>query len=938
MNQPAPADILAAYADAFVQSNRLLKLRFSPTSGIAEDSLLAWQLKGREGINRGYRYELTCLSADAFLALKQLLGQALEISLLTDSGVYRPLSGFVTQAQSVGADGGMSRYVLVIEDLFAVLARRFNNRVFQSLSAKEAVLRVLEEHRSANSVLAGVLNIRDLTQQDYPQQSWITQYNESDTAFIQRKLFEEGINYYFEYGSSQSGSGPDSDSSSASSARSGSDLNSASGTPPPQISLVLFDDNSQLTTNPAATVRYHRADGTEDSDSITQWHSLRQLAPAGVAATSYDYKSVALSQPTASTRLDQGEAGAKLASTLEDYRHDVSHYGNQPADYERYTGLRMAAYTQAAKQFSGESTVRAFTVGSRFQLSNHPEIDSHEALDREFVLTEIALNAVNNLPPEIQAQAQLKAPQLKDSAQLNTSTPFQTSAPVFENSFTAQRHTVKLVPPYRDTEHAKPTAPQLLSATVVGPAGEEIYTDELGRIRVNLHFPRSQDHTQGGASQNETDSVWLRVNQAWAGTEYGALFIPRIGDEVLISFIGGDIDRPIVTGTVYNGSHAPATFSHTGKLPGNKSLSGIKSKMYKGTGANELLLDDSTNEQRVRLATDHGKTELNQGYLVHPRSEGKGTPRGEGFELRSDMAGAIRAGQGLLLTTDSRQKAQGSQLDRQELLGQLETALSLAKQLAELSTTHHAEDTDTQAQNQLLEHIQHWEQGSNTDKEGDKNQGGKPVIAISGQAGIALSTPQAMTVHTGTNLDIVTSQDTSITTGRNFKARAANLISLFSHKLGMKLIAASGKIEMQAQSDNIEMTSAKKINLSALEEIILQAPKITIVGQGAGIDLGGNQILSKTQGAHTEHAGKHVMTGPASPSLKLPNMPKSELKTDEKFVVSGRGGQARERVPYQIAELGKTAVLARGQTAGDGGTDIAKDTRIKNLNLKLKDD
>ena len=93
-------------------------------------------------------------------------------------------------------------------------------------------------------------------------------------------------------------------------------------------------------------------------------------------------------------------------------------------------------------------------------------------------------------------------------------------------------------------------------------------------------------YKHGGAAYNERDSVWLRVIQQWTGSEYG-----------------------------------------------------IKSKMYKGQGANELVLDDSTNEQRIRVATDHGKTELNQGYLVHPRVDGKGTPRGEGFE--SDKLGLL---------------------------------------------------------------------------------------------------------------------------------------------------------------------------------------------------------------------------------------------------------------------------------------------------------
>ena len=895
MNLPILADSLSAFASAFTQNQRILKLRFSPNAGIPEDTLLPWKLSGSEAINEGYRFELTCLSANAHLELKDLIGQPVEVSILTDSGEDRPLSGWVRRIIQDDADGGMGRYVLVIEDLFSLLQLRVNNRVFQSITAKDAFLTIVREHQRDNPVLAASLLIDDRTSRDYPVQSWITQYNESDAAFGRRKLAEDGVNFFFAH------DGGDADH--------------------PVTTLVLFDDNAQL--KDSGDIRFHRADGTEQSDSITALRAERNLAPSQISSASFDYKPVVTGQAQERSRLDQGETGNDLASTLEDYRHDSNHYGNDPDDLQRYAGLRMQSYEYAAKGFSGEGSFRGIPVGNRFTLSQHPEIDAHDTLEREFVLTKLDIQAQNNLPGELQSPTE----------QLNGNTQ-----PVFQNQFNASRNTVRIVPEYRQTEHAKPSAPHLLSATVVGPEGEEIYTDAMGRICVNLHFPRPQDHTQGGASRNETDSVWIRVMQSWSGGEYGALFIPRIGDEVLVAFIGGDIDRPIVMGNAYNGAHRPATFSHSSTLPGNKTLSGIKSKMYKGAGANELLLDDSTNQLRTRLASDHGKTELNQGYLVHPRHDAQATPRGEGFELRSDLSGALRAALGILISTDARNKATGTQLDRQEFQGQLELTLNILKQLSELSTTHQAEDTDSKAQEQLLDHVKHWEAGSNTNQDGDKSKGGKPIVAISGQAGIAISTPQNATVSAGTNLDMVSVQDTSISAGRSVKVRAANLISLFAHKLGMKLIAASGKIEMQAHNDNIEITSAKKITLTALEEIILNAPKLTINTQGAGMSMGAGQITTMTTGTHTAHAAQHAVTGPAAPDFTPPNMPQSAMITDEKFVTTGRGGQARQEIPYQLTEAGKRSLLASGQTASGGGTDITQDSRIKNLNLRLKED
>jgi type VI secretion system secreted protein VgrG len=386
MNLPLdPAALLSAFASAFTQNKRLLKLAFSPGAGIADGLLLPWTLTGSEAINVGYRYELACLSPDAYLPLKDLTGQPVEVSILTDTGDYRPLSGWVTEARQDGADGGLSRYTLVIEDLFALLKLRTNNRIFQETSSKDAVLNIVREHRQGNAILAGSLDIDDRTRRDYPTQALISQLDESDAGFCKRKLADEGISFYFEYGDAgQCGDRP-------------------------KVTLVLFDDNSQLPDNPAGAVRYHRADGTEDTDSITAWHNERTLVPGAVYRASPDYKPLNIDRQQEQSRLDQGEAGNALSASLEDYRYETPHYGKTSEDYARYTELRMQAHEFAGKQFSGAGTVRAFTLG-RFRLADHPEIDQHDAIDREFILTQITHHARNNLPPEVKDQAKHLTP------------------------------------------------------------------------------------------------------------------------------------------------------------------------------------------------------------------------------------------------------------------------------------------------------------------------------------------------------------------------------------------------------------------------------------------------------------------------------------------------------------------------------------------------
>ena len=169
-----------------------------------------------------------------------------------------------------------------------------------------------------------------------------------------------------------------------------------------------------------------------------------------------------------------------------------------------------------------------------------------------------------------------------------------------------------------------------------------------------------------------------------------------------VSFIEGDIDRPIVTGVTYNGSHSVPVFSGAGALPANKTLSGIKTKEHEGGQYGELLFDDSKGEVRTKLSSEHGKTQLNLGYLIHPRTDGKGEARGEGFELRSDKQGAIRAS-GLLISTEAKGGASGKQLDHSPAQSQLESALALAQSLGETATNQLADSIETGDEGKTVE-------------------------------------------------------------------------------------------------------------------------------------------------------------------------------------------------------------------------------------------
>ncbi|MBP6654912.1 MAG: type VI secretion system tip protein VgrG [Propionivibrio sp.] len=612
------SDLVAAGVSLFGQEARLLKLRFPESSGLGEESLLPHRLSGEEGLSANDRYTLDCLSADPHLELKRLLGQPVEISLLLPDGGSRLLTGLVTHAAQNGADGGFARYVLTIEPALATLAHRRNSRVFQDKSVPEIVSSVLDEHLATNPAFTGVFQYRNLLSQDYPVRSYCLQYRETDLAFIERLLAEEGISTRYSHG-------PDPERSlkrpSGSEERRGRTVrNEAQNASDvlPQHTLILFDRNDDLPgcrstedaeDNPGAgsgtgarsvsgarharnttnTLRFHRTDGVETDDAIDTWTAERQIQSGRSTLASYDYQAVSTHVGEDDTHINPGDAGQALAALtdgLEDYDPQTGYYGSAPDEMARYTELRQQAKDLTSKTFRGAGTVRHLVPGSWFELSDHPIHDQDGPEDRQFIVTHLTFSAENNLLTDLSPEAKQTLGRALHSvlgrvrgggAAAASSSSAQQSTPPYRNTFTAVRRHIPIVPEYTRTAHQKPTAKGLTTASVVGPEGEEIFTDEHGRIKIQFHWQRKQDHPEGGADLDDHSSTWVRVAMPSAGATWGTQYIPRIGQEVVIDFIEGDIDRPLVTGVVYNGTHRPPTFSGAGSLPANKTLSGHKS-------------------------------------------------------------------------------------------------------------------------------------------------------------------------------------------------------------------------------------------------------------------------------------------------------------------------------------------------------------------------
>ncbi|MCX7208097.1 MAG: type VI secretion system Vgr family protein [Proteobacteria bacterium] len=844
-------DLLASFAAAFSQNQRLISLQLGD-GGAWGEQLLPQRVDGSEGINQAYRYQIDCLSPDGALELKSLLGLPIVLSVADANGEAVERCGVISQAQLLGSDGGFAKYALTVEPPFALLRYRRTSRVLQDLSVPDIVKQVLAEHQAKNPVFAAVQTLDFKLSGTHTPRSYCLQYRESDFDFLTRLLAEEGLAWRFEHLAGDN----------------------------PQVQLVVFDDAFAIPESQEMQVRFHRADATEESDSLTTWNSQRQVGSGSVSLASFDYKATSTSQSFDESRVDQGDGGQQLQASFEDYDPQALYYASDAEGLSHYAQLRQQASDAQKKSFSGSGTLRSLQAGQWFRLEDHPAHEWDSAEQREFAVTELKFSANNNLPADLSQQLGLLAPSLLSAD----------AAKPYEANFTAQRRGQPITPDFAHAKQSKPKSRGVQTATVVGPAGSEVHTDEQGRIKVQFHWQRAAEHPEFGANLDDKSSCWIRVAYPSAGAGFGHQFIPRIGQEVTVSFIECDIDRPIITGVVYNGSHPVPAFSGAGALPANKTLSGIKTKEHEGGQYGELLFDDTKGEVRTKLSSEHGKTQLNLGYLIHPRTDGKGEPRGEGFELRTDNQGAIRAN-GLLISTEAKSGASGKQLDHSPAQSQLES-----NQLADTIETGEGDKTvkpdNSAGEKATTGHLHHnvhasksLEAGSNTDKDGkskSKDQAGQQkIILLHGEDGVAISSPQSQTIAAGTNLDLVAQRDSNQTSGRRWIHNVGQHISLFvagvKDQVALKIIAAKGKIQLQAQSDDIEITGDKSIKITACKESITVVAKdeILVTAGGGYIRLKGGNIEIHCPGTVTVKGANHDVSGPAQMMPPLPQFPNS---------------------------------------------------------------
>ncbi|MFH1138305.1 MAG: type VI secretion system tip protein TssI/VgrG [Pseudomonadota bacterium] len=361
-------------------------------------------------------------------------------------------------------------------------------------------------------------------QKTYEPREYSVQYQESDYNFVTRLLEEEGIFFFFEHSRDNH-------------------------------VMVLGDGPVTHVAMPGeATVPFRELTGlVQAEDYIHQWRFGRQIRSGAVAQRDFNYK-----QP----RLDLETAESASSETqLEVYRYPGG-YETQ-ARGKALAKVRLESLQALKYHGSGQTVCRRMIPGFKFKLSQHQRSD----FNREYLLVRVAHEAAQ---PQAAAQ--------------ETILPSD-DRPIYRASFACVPSSQVFRPPFKAR---KPLIHGTQTAIVVGPGGEEIHTDEHGRVKIQFHWDRE-------GRLDEKSSCWVRVAQPWAGGQYGFLHLPRIGQEVVVGFLEGDPDRPLIMGSVYNGDHRPP-----GSLPGEKTKSTIKSNTSKGGGGfNQVRFEDLRGREQV---------------------------------------------------------------------------------------------------------------------------------------------------------------------------------------------------------------------------------------------------------------------------------------------------------------------------------------------------
>jgi type VI secretion system secreted protein VgrG len=546
--------------------------------------------------------------------------------------------------------------------------------------------------------------------------------------------------------------------------------------------LVLADDSAAYKPCPnQKTARYDfRGGSVVYEDVVTELQYQEEFRTGKWAQTDYNFE-------TPSTSLAVSVNGK---NSYEIYEYP-GEYGVRPAG-ERLAKIRLEEHTVPATVFQGTSGCRYFTPGFQFTLQDHYRTDLNQA----YLLTAIRHMATEG-----------------GSYQAGVGTGEEMT---YRNSFEC----VPFSTPYRPARVTpQPFVQGCQTAVVVGPAGEEIYTDKYGRVKVQFHWDRE-------GKKNENSSCWVRVSHPWAGQGWGAISIPRIGQEVIVDFLEGDPDQPIITGRIYNAEQMPPF-----GLPGKAVVSGVKSNSTKGGGGyNEISLDDTKGTELINIHAQYDQ----QKKVEHDERVNVGNDRTESVghdekitigNDRTESVGeneTIKIGANRSETVGSNETI-GIGSNRTETVGSNETVT------ISLTRTHSIGIND------ML------------------NVGAAQEVTVGGLQAVTVGATRALTVGTSQTASFGTSLTENVGTDRHETIGANQTV-----KIGSKLtenigsdqtLQVGGKLREQIASDHSKSVGGKRETKISSDDTLDVGSKLTMkAGSQITLETGSSKIVMNSSG------------------------------------------------------------------------------------------
>ena len=445
---------------------------------------------------------------------------------------------------------------------------------------------------------------------------------------------------------------------------------------------------------------------------------------------------------------------------------------------------------------------------------------------------------------------------------------------------------------------AQPKVSGSLNARVVSPDNYTYaYIDDMGRYRVKLPFDLDE-WSPGG------DSRPVRLAKPYAGPSYGQHFPLHEGTEVMLSFVQGNPDRPYISGVMHDSKNQ----EHVNNEWNTRNV-------IRTWANNKLRMEDKQGQEHIKLATDYQKSQLNLGHIVNQTREKRGD-NGERFELRTDGWGSVRANKGLLLTSYGQQGAQGNVLNMDETIVQLEQALALAKSLNKAAkTAQNAETSVKSQQNQLSGSLKDLQQSA---------------IIQTAPNGIASATEQSQLHTAGNHIQWISGGDSNISAGQNITAHAHDGFYLFAQSEGVKLQANQGKVNIQAQNDEMQINALKNatITSSAGKVVIAAKDEILLTSGGAYIKIANGEVeLGMPNICRIRCAGLSV-TGAKDKDVKLPQF---KPNYGAFYYLEDQSGQPIINEPYTLKLSDGTEYF--GRTDHEGKTLTAYSAEPQSVEL-----